>query len=249
MTARVERQLRLDQPWQWLAEGWNDVLAMPRISLTYGAVFLAQIIIVSLGLVYFEISALVFPLAGGVILLGPMLAAGLYEASRRLHAGEPVRLSDVFIVTSQSPGQLAFFGVLLFLIFLAWVRIATLLFALCFGQVAIPPMETFLSDLLLTTPGLTMLILGTIIGAAIAMVIFTISAFSVPMLFDVDVDVFTAISESFNTVRNNPGPMLLWAWLILVVMGAGLATAGVGLIIAFPLIGHATWHAYKSAVA
>ncbi len=242
------RKITYEDPWRWLAKGWADFMAIPGLSLTYGAVFCLEVGII-LGLLFFYgVSALALPIAAGLVLMGPALAAGLYEASRRLELGEPVTLRNVFIVRSKAPGQLALFGVALVLLFLVWLRIAMLLFALFFSQLEIPPISTFLSDLLLTNEGLSMLVVGTIIGGAIAIVIFMVSAVSVPMLFHRDVDAMTAIITSIRAFFENMAPMLLWGWLIVVIFIIGLAAAGIGLAIAFPLIGHATWHAYRAIV-
>ncbi len=242
------RKITFEDPWRWLGKGWKDLTTIPRISLIYGLVFCAELAVVLALLVVYQISAIALPVAAGVVLMGPALAAGLYEASRRLEAGELVSLQNVFIIRSKAPGQIALFGVALVLIFLVWLRIAMLLFALFFSQLEIPPIETFLSDLFLTTTGLSMLVVGTIIGGAIALVIFMMSAISVPMLFDRNVDTMTAIITSIRAFFENLAPMLLWGWLIVVIFVAGLAAGGIGLAVAFPLIGHATWHAYRAIV-
>ena len=110
------------------------------------------------------------------------------------------------------------------------------------------PLAEFGSLALGTTQGLTMRVVGTAIGAAVALVAFSISVIAVPILMRHDVDVLTAIGLSVSLVLRNPGPMLLWAWLIAILCAMGLATLFVGLVIVFPLVGHATWHAYRSVV-
>ncbi len=247
-TAPTLRKITFEDPWRWLGKGWQDLTTIPRISLIYGLVFVVELAIVLALLIVYQISALALPVAAGVVLMGPALAAGLYEASRRLEVGEPVRLQNVFVLRSKAPGQIALFGVALVLMFLVWLRIALLLFALFFSQLEIPPLATFLTDMFFTTEGISMLVVGTIIGGAIAVVIFMMSAISVPMLFDREVDAMTAIITSIRAFFQNLAPMLLWGWLIVVVFIAGLAAGGVGLIVAFPLIGHATWHAYRAIV-
>lgn len=246
MTQPTLRPITFEDPWRWLVSGWRDMTQIPGISLSYGLIFFLEFALVVGLIIFYQMSALALPIAAGLMLLGPALAAGLYEASRRLEAGEAVRLQNVFVLRSKAPGQIALFGVALVLIFLVWIRIAMLLFALFFGQLDIPPLETFLSDLLLTNEGLSMLVLGTAIGGAIAFVIFMMSAISVPMLFDRDIDVMSAIVTSMSAVMQNLAPMLLWGWLIVVIFTLGLAAGGIGLAIAFPLVGHATWHAYRA---
>ena len=136
---------------------------------------------------------------------------------------------------------------LLMFIYLVWLRAATLLFALfIYGNFM--PLADFITFVLTTPEGVAMLVIGTTIGALLALVTFAVSALSIPMLMRKDVDVMTAMSASVEVLMDAPGPMLLWAWLIAVLTAFGVATMFVGLVVVFPLIGHATWHAYRSIV-
>ena len=242
------RQVSLEAPWQWLAAGWRDLWRAPAVGLGYGLVVAAAGAALSLGLFYLGALPLVLPLAAGFMLLGPMLAVGLYETSRRLEAGEPLRPARLLAVKTASPGQLAFIGILLMLFMLAWVRIATLLFALFFGLTAYPPIDEWVALLIFTAEGLIFLIVGTAVGGLLAVTVFAISAISVPMLMVREIDAVTAMLTSLRAVRRNPAPMLLWAWLIALLIAFGIATLYVGLIVTFPLVGHATWHAYRALV-
>ena len=240
--------LTLDDPWRWISAGWRDIWAMPTVSLLYGAVFSLISLALSATLFVAEWSSLVLALSAGFMLVGPMLAVGLYEASRRLEADEPVGLRAVFFVDAASPAQLAFLGALLMLVLLAWMRIATLLFALFFGLDGFPPIVDFLPTVIFTPHGLGLAVVGTAVGAAIAFIVFAISALSAPLLLDRDMDAVSAILASLQCIRQNFGPMLLWAWIIALVMTVGMATLFFGMIVAFPLIGHATWHAYRACI-
>ncbi|AWZ01696.1 hypothetical protein RHODOSMS8_02167 [Rhodobiaceae bacterium] len=241
--------LTLDDPWRWMSAGWRDMWAMPGISLFYGVLFAGISLLLVLSLFLVELSAIVLPLAAGFMLVGPLFAVGLYEASRRLENGEALTLKDVLLVKTASPTQLAFLGALLMLALLAWMRIASLLFALFFGLEGFPPLPDFLPTLILTPYGLGLLVVGTAVGAFIAFAVFAVSALSVPMLMHRDVDAISAVLASVRVVRENPGPMLLWAWIIAVVMAVGMATFFVGMVFAFPLVGHATWHAYRASIS
>jgi uncharacterized membrane protein len=242
-------RIDLEAPWRWLQAGWSDIERIPRISLAYGAAFTALALMLLFGLSYSGLQSLILPLAGGFLLLGPVFAVGLYESSRRLAADEPVSLDALCNASAQALGQLALFGLLLVLIFLAWVELAFLLFMLFYGGQPLPPLQEFVPSLLFTGKGLGLLIIGSIVGAVMAALVFTISVVSVPMLMFRKVGVATAVIASVQAVRLNYQTAALWAVLIVGLMVLGVATSFVGIVIAFPLVGHATWHAYRDIVA
>jgi uncharacterized membrane protein len=233
-----------DAPWAWLAAGWRDLWAMPHVSIAYGALFAAAAMLLAVGLWAIGAPSLFLALAGGFLLIGPFVAVGLYEASRRLAAGEVPSLGDVVAAGLGARGELAFFGAILAFAFFVWLQLAFLLLMLFLGTSEVPPASTFMHTLLFTPQGLGLLIVGSIIGGIIAVVIFAISAVAVPMLLEKEVDAVTAARASIAAAVHNPKPMALWAALILAITAAGFATLLVGLAISFPLIGHATWHAY-----
>ncbi len=242
------RQVTLEQPWFWLAAGWRDIWQAPHISLAYGALFAAVSITLTAGLFATGVEYLLPPLAAGFMLLGPMLAVGLYETSRRLHAGEPVTLRDALLVVTRSPAQLGFIGIVLALFMLAWMRVASLLFALFMGTLGFPPLAEILPRLFFTAEGLGLLAVGSAVGAALAAAVFAISVVSVPMLMVRNVDAVTAMILSVRAARKNAAVLILWAWLIAILTGIGLLTFFVGLTLTFPLVGHASWHAYRDLI-
>jgi uncharacterized membrane protein len=237
------RRVPVDRPWTWLALGWRDLLASWRVGLCYGI----GIVVASYAVLYMlqdlQLIHILLPLTGAFFLVAPILAVGLYETSRRLQTGESVTPASL-LSHWRSPRQLAFFGVVLLIIHLAWVRIAMLLFALFVGEA--PPDLSRLVQLTFFTQGsLTFLVIGTVIGGAFAAVTFAISAVSLPMLIDRECDVITAAATSVRTVLYNWQAMALWAALIVVLTGAGIVTGFIGLAVVLPLVGHATWHAYR----
>jgi uncharacterized membrane protein len=242
------RQISMDAPWDWLAAGWRDVWSSNSTSLVYGLAFAVISSAFALTITALNLSSLILALASGLILIGPILAVGLYDISRRLEAGEPVRLKQIFRVRTRAPAQLMFLGVILMIAFLVWVRVATLLFALFFGLHGFPPLAQFVDELFFTARGLALLTVGSAIGAVLALIVFAISAVSVPLLMVRNVDAVTAMLLSIEAVRKNLGPMILWAWLIMLMMGFGLVTLFAGLVITFPLVGHATWHAFRAII-
>ncbi|MFT4078149.1 DUF2189 domain-containing protein [Rhodomicrobium sp.] len=244
-TAPAIVRIPFDAPWNWLAAGWRDLTAAPQISLVYGAVFAGIAWLFILGLALSSAIPLILPLAGGFLLLGPVLAVGLYEISRRRERGEVTSWADISVAVRENGSRLALFGVALLILFIFWMRVAFLLFMLFFGAASYPTAEALVPTLLLTWHGLGLVVVGTAVGALFAFVAYAISAISVPMLLDRRVDVVTAIIQSVQAVRTNPEAMLLWAALILGIVVLGCVTLFFGLVIAFPLVGHATWHAYR----
>ena len=242
------REVPFDAPYRWLAAGWRDMWRVPQVSLAYGAFAAFAALLLVVGLTQVGLQSLILVLAGGFILVGPMLAVGLYEMSSRLEKGEPVSLASTLRAGFSGGGQLAHMGLLLMLIYLAWVEIALLLFMLFLGPQPMPPLDAFASNLLLTPRGLGLLIVGTGVGMALAATVFAISAVAVPLLMVERVDVVTAALTSIGACRKNPMAMALWAALIVGAMLCGFVTLFFGLVIMFPLIGHATWHAFRDLV-
>lgn len=241
-------RIGIEEPWRWLSAGWADLWHRPLLSLGYGLFVAGFGVLIAFMLLAQGRIALFMPVAAGFYLLAPLLGVGLYEKSRRLQAGEPLRAADVVFVGIRSALQLALAGIVLAAFMLIWMRIATLLFALFFGGSPVPPLADWIGVLLFTGDGLLFLAVGTAVGGVLAMIAFAISAVSLPMLLERDVDVVTAMLTSVNALRLNLRPMLLWAWLIVLLIGFGLVTLNVGLIVTFPLVGHATWHCYRSLV-
>ena len=241
-------KITADDPWVWIRAGWSDMGRAPLVSLSYGFGFsLISVLLVS-GMFWLDASAVALAAAAGFMIVGPMLAVGMYEASRRLEGGRHVALFDVLFVSTRSPAQLAFMGIMLMGVFLVWMRVATLLFALFFGDSGFPPLPEFIPTLLLTPHGLGLLVVGSIVGAVLAVFTFAISAISVPLLMVRDVDAVTAVIASVEAVKKNFWPMMLWGWIIAFAMAFGIATLFIGMIFTFPLVGHATWHAYRALV-
>lgn len=238
------RQVEIDRPWTWLNKGWNDILAAPRVSLTYGATIAAVSLALWAALVAVESIYLLLPMAAGFFLIAPLIAVGLYETSRRLSTGEPPTLPAALGAVRRNGAQLALLGLVLMMLHLAWVRIATLLFALFFDR-AHPTWGSIIDTVFFSPASLPFLATGSVIGFVLAVVAFALGALSIPMLIDRDSNVFAAIAASVTAVRLNWRPMALWAALIVVFTAVGMATLFIGLVIAMPLVGHATWHAYR----
>ena len=242
------RRVPLDAPWNWLSRGWRDLCTVPSVSLAYGAFFSGAAWIILFVLSFFEATSLIPVLAAGFMLVGPLLAAGLYETSRRLEKGEPITMRKVFDGCAPAIGQLGFFGVILFFAFFVWVELAFLLLTLFLGGATVPAPSEFAHTLLSTNAGLGLLLTGTLTGAILAAIVFSISSVAVPLLLVKDVDAVTAMVTSVRAASLNTSAMLLWAALIAGYVVLGTWTLFVGLVVIFPLLGHATWHAFRALV-
>jgi uncharacterized membrane protein len=237
----------IDRSGHWLRQGWQDFLATPTISLTYGAILVIVSLVVSVGMLHVGLGSLVLPLAGGFIILAPILVVGLYDVSRRREQGRGATLRDVAAAYGDHAGQLSAMGIVLMLCFWMWVEIAFVLFMGIFSRTP-PPLEAFVSDVIFSANGAVLLIVGSAIGAVFAAFVFAITAISVPLIFDRPIDVITAISTSLLAVRSNWRVMFGWAALIAIVLACAMATALLGLAVALPVLAYATWHCYRDII-
>ncbi len=240
------RHLPASAAFGWLAAGWRDFLSSPGPSLAYGlAVALVSIAIVW-GLFAMGLDYVLFPALAGFMVVGPLLAIGLYQKSRDLEAGNPVSLARMVFVRPQSGAQVWFAGAILCLLMLLWMRAAVIIYALFFGLRPFPGLD-HVAQMLFTTPiGWAMLLVGTVVGGLFAAFSFAISVFGVPMMLSERVDAFTAMGTSISMVFRNLPVMIAWGAIVLVLFLISIATGLVGMIVAFPLVGHATRHAYKA---
>ena len=238
------RNLGPGEAFRWLGAGFRDCLRDPLSSLFFGlVVFLVSA--VAIYLIYvLSLDYILFPALAGFVVVGPVLAVGLYEKSRRIAAGESFALSDMLRVRPRSGGQILFVGVLLLVLALIWMRAAVLLYALFFGVRGFPGLDGVLEVLFTTSHGWSLLLVGTLIGGVFAAFAFAISVFAIPMLLDRPVDALTAMGTSVALVWNNFPVMVTWGAIVLLLTLLGMAAGLIGLLLVFPLLGHATWHAW-----
>lgn len=242
------RRVPVEQPWLWLGAAWRDLLAAPGTSLLYGLVPVLAGWLAILLMVWRDLPYLVLPLGAGFFFIGPFIAVGLYEVSRRRDAGLPVDFDATVGAWRRNPDQMALMGVLFLLLHLAWMRVAQLLFAL-FEWRTMQSWDRFADLVWYSSKSLPFLATGVVCGALLAGLAFTIGAFSIPYLLDRrSSNIFEAIATSVAAVRLNPQPMLLWAVLIVFLVGVGMVVGLLGLVVTLPLCGYATWHAYRDIV-
>jgi uncharacterized membrane protein len=245
LTTPKVRIIAIDRPWEWLGAGWRDLWQAPAASIPYGLIFM----IMGYVLVYLVEAQFHYALAltTGFLLAGPFLAMGLYDISRRLQMGEPATLAHALTAWRQNTMPILLFGIAIGLLMIVWARLSAVLFGVIVTSQNMT-LSSAVSQIFFSGSGLTFLLVFIGVGAVIAAVVFAISVVAIPMMLDRKVDFITAVLTSLTAVRANPGPMALWAALIVIFTGIGLISFYIGLVIALPLIGHATWHAYQELV-
>jgi uncharacterized membrane protein len=232
-----------------LAKGWDDFSVMPS-----HAIFLTLIYplvgIFLIGLAFgFNVLPLLFPLAAGFALIGPVAAVGLYELSRRREAGLDTDWTHAFdALRSSSLPAIVALGLLLMGIFLAWLGSAQALYQSLFGY--LPPQSYwhFIHDVFTTTAGWKLIFWGNLIGFGFAVWALVISAVSFPLLVDRDVGAAAALTTSLRVVVANPVTMAAWGFIVAALLFLGALPAFMGLAVVMPVLGHATWHLYRKAV-
>jgi uncharacterized membrane protein len=229
-----------------LRAGARDFRAAPAFGLFFAAFYVA----VGLGLIVLGASTFVWTLvlALGFPLVAPFAAVGLYEVSRRLEAGEPLVWSEVLgVVLREKDRQIPWIGAILVIVFLFWSFFAHMLFALFMGLSTLTNISSSW-EALLTPTGLAMIAAQVAVGGAVAFLVFAITVMSLPLLLDREVDFVSAMLLSMRTVGANLPVMLLWAAIIAGLLFAGMVPYFLGLFVALPILGHATWHLYRRAL-
>ncbi len=246
LTTQRRRNLPVGAAIGWLAAGWSDLCHRPGPSLAYGLLVFTVSAGIVWGLFRFELDYILFPALAGFMVIGPFLAMGLYQKSQAMETDEPVSLGHMLFARPASGAQVWFAGALLCLLMLLWMRAAVLIYALFFGLRPFPGLDHVAAMLFTTPEGWAMLAVGAVVGGLFAAFSFAISMFAMPMMLDRRTDVFTAMGTSISLVWNNLPVMLAWGTIALVLFLIGVASGLLGLVVIFPLLGHATWHSYRA---
>jgi len=241
----VVRSVMVGAPLRWLAAGWRDFLANPVPSAFYGACFAVMgfLIYFVFGRAYQYVSALVT----GFFLVGPFLAIGLYDLSRRRERGQPAWLAPTLDAWRPNVGSVGIFALVLCVILLVWARASLVVFALFFTY-DMPDLHGFLAQVV-SFKHVEFLLAYLCVGGFFAVLVFAISVVSVPMMLDRNTDGIVASLTSLRAFAANVPAMIVWGLLIVLLVALGFATWFGGLVVVVPVIGHATWHAYRDLVA
>jgi uncharacterized membrane protein len=231
------RDLAAGAGFGWLRAGWNDFMNARKISLVYGLfVFLVSIFVAYLA---YELGGFVLLLMAlsGFVFIAPMLAFGLYSVSRQLCQGNTPSLGHTLRAIRRPLGNSLVFTLVLLVVFLLWVR-AGMMVQVFFPFGGDPDWDHIV----------TFFLIGSAVGSIFAVVTFSASVFSLPMLANRDIDVITAVISSINGALRNKPAMLVWAFLICFLTLVGFLTAGLGLIVIIPWLAYSTWHGYRAAL-
>lgn len=231
------RIIGFDAPFRWLRKGWNDFIKVPRLSLGYGIVMT----LISMLITYIAYSAhsivLSIALVAGFFFMGPAIAIGLYSMSRQLDNGITPQFLRCLKEGKRYLGDEMVLAFVFLIVFLIWARAASMV------HIFFPSMSSMeMMD------WIKFLTIGSAVGAIFSVVIFCLGAFSIPMMMDRNVDAVTAILTSINAVLKNKRVMLLWGMTIVTLILLGIATFFIGFAVLLPIVGHASWHAYREVV-
>ncbi|MFN3634207.1 MAG: DUF2189 domain-containing protein [Rhizobium rhizophilum] len=242
-------RLRMQDVREAFADGWRDFRTYPSFGLFFGAIYALGGIFIAVMLTSYHLPWMIIPVAIGFPLIGPFVAVGLYEISRRHQQGESINWKAVLTeVFRQRERQLSWMAFVVLFIFWIWIYQIRLLMALFLGFRIPATLDAFAKVVLTTPEGLLFLAIGTIVGAVLATILFSATVIAMPLLLDHDVDFVTAMLTSMRTVIENPVPMLTFGLVVSGLAIIALVPLFLGLLVVLPVAGHATWHLYRRAI-
>lgn len=237
-------ELSPQDPFRWLAAGWRDLRAEPGIALFYGLCF--WFMALTLMLVFRSKPEYTLSMASGCLLVGPFLAMGLYEVSRRREAGLKPELSASLTCWDKHTRSMGMLVLVLIVLELLWGRASLVVFAVFFNTAM--PSATDAMQAIFNPENWQFVAVYLAVGGAFAMLVFSTAVVSIPMILDRDTDAVSAAITSLRVVLSNPGVLLIWGGLITLLVALAFLPWGLGLVLIGPLLGHASWHAYRGSV-
>lgn len=241
------RRIGVDDVSFALIEGWRDFLSMRSDLALVGIIYPAVGLALALWSSGFNVLYLAYPMMAGFALLGPFAAIGLYEISRRRETGATVRARDALgVLHSPALPSIVALGIMLALVFVAWLASAQALYVSLIGPRAPASLAQMVEDIRNSGHGMELLVIGNAVGFVFAAVVFCATAIAFPLLLDRDCGIVEAVRASGEAVLRNPLPMAVWAATIVMMLALGFLTLFVGLAVVMPVLGHATWRLYRA---
>jgi len=232
-----------------LKAGVQDFLRAPQYGLFFGGIYAVGGLFILACLYVFEMPWMIIPVAIGFPLIGPFVAVGLYEVSRRRAAGIPLKWRDVlFVVLQQHRRELGWMCFVVLFVFWIWIYQVRILLAIFLGYASFESIWDFVETVTTTVEGLGFIGVGTLVGGFLSLVLYSATVIAMPLLLDRELDFISAMIVSFKTVIANPVTMIGWAIVIIALTVLALLPAFLGLFVILPMLGHATWHLYTRAV-
>ncbi len=245
----VVRRIAAAELREVLARGFGDFAAYRTDVIFFSIIYPVVGLVLARLAAGYDMLPLIFPLASGFALVGPVAAVGLYEMSRRREQGVDITWADAFgVVRSPAVGAIIVLGLLLLAIFLLWLVAAYAIYEVTLGPQPPASIASFARDVFTTSAGWTLIGVGVSVGFLFALLVLTISVVSFPLLLDRDVGLYTAVMTSVRAVRANPAPMAIWGLIVAGGLIIGSIPLLLGLAIVMPVLGHATWHLYRKVV-
>lgn len=233
-----------------LRRGWRDFANHPTHAVFVAILYPIVGLLVVWGASNRDLIQLAFPLVAGFTLVGPFFALGLYEMSRRIEQSHEVQWQDAFgALRAASLGKILTLGLVLLVIFLAWLAAAAGIYDATMGAPPPASVGAFLAEIFTTSAGWTLIVVGNGVGLLFAVFVLAISVVSFPLILDRNTDVPVAVRTSLKAVLRNPKTMALWGLIIAVTLAVGALPFLFGLAVVFPILGHASWHLYRTVMA
>ena len=243
------RHITVDDLRASLRDGYEDFMDKRGDLIFIGILYPIIGLVAALVTLKGNTAQVLFPIAAGLSLVGPLVSTGFYELARRRESGlESNWWHFLDVRKNESLDQIIFVGALLIAIFVAWVASAALIYNAFFGDRSPSSVGDLLAMLFTTGEGWAMMIVGNLVGLLFAIVVLAVSVISLPMLIDRDIDAGTAVAASVRCVRENPGVMMRWGLIVAALLFVGSLPVFLGLAVVLPVLGYATWHLYTRVV-